>query len=98
MKYTIEGKGEHAKVVFPEGNTLTLSRLDIEAIGLKRDVTPDSTQYNVIIITSNSVKKVQASITEKLELVGFTFDNITEAIAFKDLLILALWGRGVDNG
>jgi hypothetical protein len=88
--YSIKGTGEDTKVILPEGNILTLSRLDIEAIGLKKS----GENFDVVLITSISVKKVQADITDKLELVGFHFSNLKKAIAFKDLLILALWGSG----
>ena len=80
-------------IIFPDGNRLTLDKLDIEVVGIQ----PNNNGYNIILLTSIAIKKLQMGVTEKLETIGLPFRSLEKAIAFQNIITLSQFKKETDE-
>ncbi len=62
---------------------VVLSDIQMEIIGL----TKTDTDWNVTILTSSGIKKLQHNVSDTLEVLGFTFKDLQTAIAVQNFIV-----------
>ena len=70
----------------PELPDADLSMINTAVVGIMRD----DSKWTVTIISKESIQKLQLSITNSLEVVGFSFDTFEEALDVQKFIIYYL--------
>lgn len=79
-------KPDSVQVTYPDGHQIDLGIINPIQIGISHS----EGKWIVNIITAQSVQKLANNITEKLEMIGFRFDRIDNAITVHHFLVKEL--------
>ena len=81
--------GGSIEVEYNDGKVIDLKHLNIINVGVMQQ----EDMYTVTLTTSESIQKIGAGITHDLELVGFHFKDLNEAIAIQNTIAIHLFNK-----
>ena len=77
-------------VEYSDGKVIDLKKLNITNIGIMSN----DSKFTVTLITKESLQKIGSGLTQDLEIVGFHFNELGEALAIQNAIAINILAKG----
>ncbi len=94
LTFSVEGPHLSVKVLYPDGKKINLSLLEPLQIGVARTRGIDK-EWHTNIVTKMALIKYKEGITDNIELVGFNFKDMRNALLASGFLTTNLLNGGL---